>query len=157
MGIKVGEGAAPAAGAASTTTAPAAGGAAQPVVSAPVNTQIDLNDPNVVDYTKTYNAVVLGQKPIDWGNSILIGLIGLVIVGGGGLVVTHEKLVKVSFGDTKKVEGEYSSDVVDMLPSIANLKSNSRKSLKNVLDNPQKAEKILGLMDAVASDEKTEE
>lgn len=157
LGIKVGEGAAPAAGAASTTTAPAAGGAAQPVVSAPVNTQIDLNDPNVVDYTKTYNAVVLGQKPIDWGNSILIGLIGLVIVGGGGLVVTHEKLVKVSFGDTKKVEGEYSSDVVDMLPSIANLKSNSRKSLKNVLDNPQKAEKILGLMDAVASDEKTEE
>ena len=157
LGIKVGQGAAPAAGAATTTTAPAAGSAAQPVVSAPVNTQIDLNDPNVVDYTKTYNAVVLGQKPIDWGNSILIGLIGLVIVGGGGLVVTHEKLVKVSFGDTKKVEGEYASDVVDMLPAIANLKSNSRKSLQNVLDNPQKAEKILGLMDAVASDEKTEE
>lgn len=129
----------------------------QPVVSAPANTQIDLNDPNVVDYTKTYNAVVLGQKPIDWGNLILIGLIGLVIIGGGGLVVTHEKLVKVSFGDTKKVEGEYSSDVVDMLPAIANLKSNSRKSLQNVLNNPKKAEKILGLMDAVASDEKTEE
>ena len=157
LGIKVGQGAAPAAGAASTTTVPAAGSAAQPVVSAPANTQIDLNDPNVVDYTKTYNAVVLGQKPIDWGNSILIGLIGLVIVGGGGLVVTHEKLVKVSFGDTKKVEGEYSSDVVDMIPSIANLKSSSRKSLKSVLDNPGKAEKILSLMDAVASDEKTEE
>ena len=157
LGIKVGQGAAPAAGAAATTTAPAAGAAAQPIVSAPVNTQIDLNDPNVVDYTKTYNAVVLGQKPFDWGNSILIGLIGLVIVGGGGLVVTHEKMVKISFGDTKKVEGEYSSDVVDMLPAIANLKSNSRKSLQNVLDNPKKAEKILGLMDAVASDEKTEE
>ena len=90
------------------------------------------------------------------GGFMLYG--GVVVpVGGGGLVVTHEKMVKISFGDTKKVEGEYSSDVVDMLPAIANLKSNSRKSLQNVLDNPQKAEKILGLMDAVASDEKTEE
>jgi hypothetical protein len=41
-----------------------------------------------------------------------------------------------------------------MLPAIAGLKSKSRKSLKNVLANPQKAEKVLGLMDAVVSDEK---
>jgi hypothetical protein len=78
-------------------------------------------------------------------------------VGGGGLVVTREKLVNVKFGDTKKVEGEYPADVVDFLPAIAGLPSSSRKSLKNVLSNPKKAEKILGLMDAVISDEKSEE
>jgi hypothetical protein len=77
-------------------------------------------------------------------------------VGGGGLVVTREKLVNVKFGDTKKVEGEYPADVVDFLPAIAGLNSSSRKNLKNVLSNP-KAEKVLGLMDAVISDEKSEE
>jgi hypothetical protein len=72
-------------------------------------------------------------------------------------VITNEKLIKVSFGETKKVEGEYPAEVVDMLPAIAKLKPNSRKSLKKVLDTPKKAEKVLGLMEAVVSEEKTEE
>jgi len=160
LGIKVGNAAAaPAAGAtaaATQSTAPAS--AAQPAVSAaPVASAIDANDPNLVDYAKNYDEIVLGKKPTNWGNMILIGLIGLIVVGGGGLVVTHEKLVKVTFGDTKQVEGEYPADVVDLLPAIKGLKPTSRKSLKNVLDNPKKAEKVLGLMDAVVSDEKTEE
>lgn len=129
----------------------------QPVVSAPVITAMDVNDPNLVDYARTYDEIVLGQKPINWGNNILLVLIGLVIVGGGSMVVTHEKLVKVTFGETKKVDGEYPADVVELLPAISNLKAQGRKSLKSVLDNPNKAEKILGLMDAVASDEKKEE
>jgi hypothetical protein len=83
-------------------------------------------------------------------------LIGLMVVGGGGFVMLREKLVNVSFGDTRKVEGEYPADVVEMLPQIAGLKSQARKSLKNVLDNPKKADKVLDLMDAVVS-EKTDE
>ena len=78
-------------------------------------------------------------------------------VGGGGFVVTREKLVKVSFGDTRKAGDEYPAEVVEMLPAIAGLKANSRKALKNVLDNPKKADKVLGLMDAVISDEESEE
>jgi hypothetical protein len=162
LGIQAGGGsAAPAATAApAAPAAPVQGAApasAQPVVSAPVAAEIDVNDPNLVDYSKNYNEIVLGQKPVNWGNVILLVMIGLVAIGGGGLVIINEKLVKVTFGDTKKVEGEYPVDVVDMLPAIVKLKSNSRKSLKNVLDHPKKAEKVLGLMDAVVSDEKEEE
>jgi len=90
----------------------------------------------------------LGKKPINWGNSILIGMIGLMVVGGGGFVITREKLVNVKFGDTRKVDDEYPADVVEMLPKIAGLKADARKSLKNVLDN-KKVDKVLDLMDAV--------
>jgi len=84
-------------------------------------------------------------------------MIGLLLVGGGGFVITREKLVNVSFGDTKKADGEYPIDVVDMLPEIASLKTKTRKSLKRVLDNPKKADKVLGLMDAVVSDDDNQE
>jgi len=162
LGITLGGGAgkgpaeSPAAPAAAAPQSPAPSNP-QPVVSAPGAVVLDVNDPNLVDYAKSYDEIVLGKKPINWGNNILIGLIGLVIVGGGALVITREKLVKVTFGETEKVEGEYPRDVVEMLPAITSLKSKGRKSLKVVLDNPEKAEKILGLMEAVTSDEKPEE
>ena len=126
-------------------------------ISAPISTKIDVNDPNYVDYVQNYDAVVLGKQATNWGNTILLVMIGLVVVGGGGFAVTREKLINVSFGDTRKPDGEYPVDVVAMLPKIAGLKSKSRKSLSSVLENPQKAEKVLGLMDAVISDEKNEE
>jgi hypothetical protein len=44
-----------------------------------------------------------------------------------------------------------------MLPAIAGLKSKSRKSLKNILDNPVKTEEVLSLIDVVVSDKKNEE
>ena len=129
----------------------------QTALSAPLSTELEVDDPNLVDYTQRYNEIVLGKKPVNWGNAILLGLIGLVVVAGGGFVITREKLVRVSFGDTRKVEGEYPAEVVEILPAIASLKPKSRKSLKTVLDNTKKAEKILGLMDAVSSDEEIEE
>jgi hypothetical protein len=120
--------------------------------------ELAVDDPNLVDYTQRYDAIVLGKKPVNWGNIILIGLIGAVAVGGGGFVIINEKLVKLSFGDTKKVEGEYPTDAVDMLPSISRVSSTGRKTLSRVLENPKKAEKVLDLMDAViSSDEEREE
>ena len=160
LGVTLGAAAAPAASGNAVNAASAQSSAPaspQTVASAPANTVLDVNDPNLVDYVRNYDEIVLGKKPFDWGNSILIVLILLVLIGGGILVVTHEKLVKVSFGDTKTVEGEYSSDIVDMLPAISRLKANGRKSLKNVLDHPEKAEKILSLMDEVTAAEKTKE
>jgi len=161
LGVKIGLG----------SSAPASGGdaPAAPVVAAPSSAeptpsvtsnqtcnQLVVDDPNAVDYAANYNEIVLGIKPINWGNMILIGMICLMLIVGGGFVIMREKLVNVSFGDTRKVEGEYPADVVEMLPQIAGLKSQARKSLKNVLDNPKKADKVLGLMDAVVS-EKTDE
>ena len=131
-------------------------GPASAVAVAPVAT-LDANDPNLVDYVKRYDENVLGIRPTNWGNVILMVMIGLLLVGGGGFVITREKLVNVSFGDTKKADGEYPIDVVDMLPEIASLKTKTRKSLKRVLDNPKKADKVLGLMDAVVSDDDNQE
>lgn len=155
LGVEVGS------EAASPANEPAAneGETASPVASSsmPSATAVELDDPNLVDFTQRYNEIVLGEKPINWGNAILIGMIGLLVVGGGGFVVHNEKLVKVSFGDTKKASDEYPADVIDLLPAIAGLKLKSRLALKNLINNPQRAEKILGLIEAVVSDEKNEE
>ncbi len=110
--------------------------------------QVEIKDPNATNYAQNYDEIVLGKKPTNWGNMILIGMIGLMVVGGGGFVVTREKLINVKFGDTRKVEEEYPANVVEMLPIIAGLKAGARKSLKNVLEN-KKADKVLDLMDAV--------
>lgn len=156
LGVQIGEGGSSSPASAPTeNAAPAA--SAQPAAGTPATTQLDVNDPNLVDYTQHYDEIVLGKHPINWGNAILMVMIGLVVVGGGGFVITNEKLVKLSFGDTKKVEGEYPAEVVDMLPSITALKSQSRKSLKNILENPRKTEKVLGLIDEVVSEEKNNE
>jgi hypothetical protein len=123
---------------------------AEPASSAPVSScnEVVVDDPNVTNYAANYDQIVLGKKPVNWGNMILIGMIGLMVVGGGGFVVTREKLVNVKFGDTRKVEEEYPADVVEMLPKIAGLKASTRQSLKNVLEN-KKADKVLDLIDTV--------
>lgn len=120
-------------------------------------TRLDVNDPNLVNYVQNYDQIVLGKIPTNWGNVILYVMIGLLTFGGGGFVVINEKLVKISFGDTKKVEGEYPGDVIEMLPAISGLKSKSRQSLKKILDNPGKTEEVLSLLEVVVSDTKKEE
>jgi hypothetical protein len=158
LGVQIGTGSTSAASAtaapASGTPAPTSGGSTS---SAPASTGISMDDPNLVNYNQRYDEIVLGKHPINWGNAILILMIAMFAVGGGAFVVYNEKLVNVSFGNTKKVEGEYPADVVDMLPSISGLKPQARKSLKNILDNPKKTEKVLGLIDEVVTDEKPED
>jgi hypothetical protein len=157
LGVAVGTGAG---SSAATTPEATAAGTEQPA-SAPASAsscnQVVVDDPNAVNYAQNYDEIVLGKTPVNWGNIILLGMIGVMVVGGGGYVVTHEKLVNVKFGDTRQAEGEYPADVVEMLPKIAGLKPGARKSLGNVLENPQKADKLLDLMDAVISEDKKEE
>lgn len=130
---------------------------AQAALCDPAISGLAIDDPNLVDYARRYDEIVLGKKPVNWGNLILLGMIGLVAVGGGGFVITRERLVKVAFGDTRQVEGEYPAEVVALLPQIAGLKAPSRKALQAVLANPKKAEKLLGLMQAVVTDEEESE
>ena len=155
LGVEVGSGSsAPVSGAsdAAPFSADSAPAAASSTPGQSCN-DIVVDDPNAVNYAQNYDEIVLGKKPVNWGNSILTVMIGLMVVGGGGLVVTREKLINVKFGDTRKVEKEYPADVVEMLPKIASLKAGTRKSLKNILDNPKKADKLLDLMEAVVSEE----
>ena len=155
LGVEIGSGAA----ASSTGETATAGEAtsASTDTSAPCATDLVVDDPNLVDYVQRYNEIVLGKKPFNIGNAILIGMIGIVAIGGGGFVATREKLVKVTFGETRKAGDEYPAEIVDMLPAITGLKADSRTALKKVLDNPKKADKVLGLVNAVISDDNSEE
>lgn len=125
--------------------------------AAPAAAEINYDDPNLVDYAARYNEIVLGQKPVNWGNVILIVMIVLLAVGGAMFVIYNEKLVKVSFGETKAVAAEYPADVVDMLPSLSRLKASTRQSIKKMLDNPAKTDKVFGLIDEILTDKKDEE
>ncbi len=157
LGVKVGStSATPAAPAAtqapaSNTTSPQA----QPE-SAPVAT-LAPNDPNLVDYVQRYNENVLGQHATNWGNVILLVMIGAMVIGGGGMVIQHEGLVKISFKDTKPVEGEYPADVVDMVPTIAKLKPNARKSLRHLLEKPDDTSEVLTSIDKLSQRDSTDE
>ena len=155
LGIEVGAG-----GGASTTgtssgdtsntpTGTTSAESAPSVTSAPIVTEIDVNDPNLVDYVQRYDEIVLGKKPVNVGNTILWTLVFLIVVGGTGFITINE-VGKIM--NKKQVEGSYAPDVVEMLPQIENLKPKSRKALKSVLESP-KADKVVGLMGAVASDE----
>ena len=122
--------------------------------TSPTSTELDYSDPNLVNYVQTYDEAVLGKTPTNWGNVILLAMISMLLVGGGGFVISNEKLINVTFGDTKKVGNEFPSEAVDMLPAISKLNTKSRKSLKKVLDNPEKAGKVLDLIDEIISEEK---
>lgn len=151
LGVEVGSGSASAAS--GSPDAVPGGAAAVPVAATGQGcNEIVADDPNAVNYVQNYDEIVLGKKPVNLGNSILVGLIGLMVVGGGGFVVTREKLIDVKFGDTRKVEQEYPVDVVELLPKLARLDASARKSLKNLLDN-KKVDKVLDLMDALVEKE----
>lgn len=156
LGIEVGSGSEASVPESSETT-PTDTESASSTTSSQDCEQIVVDDPNLVNYAQNYDEIVLGEKPINWGNTILMVMIGVLAVGGGGFVATREKLIHVSFGNTSQVEGEYPADVVEMLPQIASLKARTRRSLKTLLDQPQKADKVLELIHAVLTDETAEE
>ena len=146
LGVEVGSGSAsPAAG---ESEAVAVSAESAPVAASNQCNEVVVDDPDAVNYKQNYDEIVLGKKPTNWGNMLLIGMIGVMLVGGGGFVVTREKFINVKFGDTRNVDKEYPADVVEMLPKIASLKADARKSLKNVLEN-KKADKALDLLDTV--------
>ncbi len=178
LGVELGDGSAPppaqpasgqpASGqpASGQPAAPAASG--QPGGAAPVSSaassdsafstnNLAVDDPNLVDYAQRYNEIVLGKRPVNTGNTILLVMIGMLAVGGGGFVFYKEILSKLSLGVFQKVEGGHPADVVEMLPAIENLKPQDRMLLKNMLENPQKAQAVLKLIDTLGCETKAEE
>lgn len=104
----------------------------------------------LVDYVTRYNEEVLHRGFINWGNVILLVMIGAMVVGGGGLVISHEGLVKVSIKDTKPIGTEFPADVADMVPSIARLKPNARRALSRLLEKPQALAEVLTAVDGLS-------
>ncbi len=150
LGVTVGTGAPAATGAgiAATATpvmaAPAA--PAAPPAAAPIDSA------SLVNYVQRYDEKVLGKSQVNWGNVILLIMIAGMLVGGGVLIATRERLVRVSFKDTKPVTGEYPDDVVDMVPVLARLKPGARKSLKRLLSKPAAGD-LLDAVDKLSNDE----
>ncbi len=148
--VQMGGAAAPASGSSSTSATPTAQAApvqaAAPAAAAPVNSA------NLMDYVQRYDETVQGRSPTNWGNVILLVMIAAMVIGGGGLVLRREHLVRVSFRDTKAVEGEYPADVVDMVPDIAKLKPGSRKSLQRMLKKPAQAGDLLDAVDKMTGE-----
>ncbi len=142
-----GAGAATAAAPVTATPAAAPANAAEPAAPAAGSGQL-------VDYVQRYDENVLGQRPTNWGNIILLVMIAGMIVGGGGLVLTREKLVRVSFKDTKPVTGEYPNDVVDMVSDLAKLKPGARQSLQRMLKKPDAAAELLDAVDKLSQEQK---
>jgi hypothetical protein len=104
----------------------------------------------LVDYVTRYNEDVLHRGSTNWGNVILLIMIGAMVVGGGGLVISHEGLVKVSIKDSKPMGTEYPTDVVDMAPRIAKLKPNARKALRRLLEEPDEMAEVLTSIDRLS-------
>ena len=104
--------------------------------AAPPAPSVASNSPDLVDYVTRYNQNVLHREPTNWGNVILLLMIGAMLVGRGALVVSREGLIKVSLHDGKPLEGEFPADVVDMVPTIARLKPEARRSLRRLLERP---------------------
>ncbi len=143
-------GATPAPTAASTGPTPTTV-AAVPAAAGPLPAAATTDSGSIVDYVQRYDENALGQHPTNRGNVILLVLIGAMLVGGGGLVVTREHLVKVSFKDTKPVSGEYEADVLDMVPDLAKLKPTARKSLQRLLKKPSGTAELLDAVDKLTN------
>jgi hypothetical protein len=134
-------------GASSSPQSPSSANPSAPASNPPAPAPVMGSGPGLVDYVQRYDENVLGKYPTNWGNVILIAMIVLVLVGGGSYVVRQEGLVRISFKETKAIEGEYPKDVVDLVPEIARLKPSVRRSLHRLLQNPDATEGVLSMVD----------
>ncbi len=113
-----------------------------------------VNQPGTIDYVQQYQATVLGQHPINWGNVIVVVIILALLVGGGTFVFWNErrlrglkgfytaKVVKPAEGAIPMVDG-YSSEVTALLPQITKLNPVGLHALKRILENPEQANEML--------------
>jgi hypothetical protein len=108
---------------------------------------------DMVDYSQRYDEIALGKKPVNIGNIIVIVLIAALVLGGGFFVARREGWFKVSFQDTKTIQGSYPADVVDMVPELAKLKPAARKNLRQILLNPGMAAELFALVNKLVGKE----
>ena len=115
-------------------------------ISLPAGSELVVDDANLVDYTQRYDEIVLGQKPVNRGNLILIGLIGILLVGGGGFVLYHEGWLTITTKPIEPVPDGYVKDVVDLLPELQNLNDKGRQGLQTILQSPDSADELLDVL-----------
>jgi hypothetical protein len=143
LGVEIGSGTAISASATSQPAGPASDASA---VTPAVGQAAVIPAADMIDYSQRYNETVLGQKPVNIGNVILIIMIAAMLLGGGYFVLSREHWIKVSFHDTKQIEGSYPADVVEMVPDLVKLKSPARADLREILAKPATAAELFALV-----------
>lgn len=153
LGVEIGSGASPERGAeqgaddqSSIASSSEKDGSMSAGFVVPASSEIDVNDPNIVDYVKRYDEIVLGHHPVNKGNIILVVLIALVFVGGSAFVVHNEGWLDLSETAVVTKDDGYSDDAVSMLSSIEKMDSEGREALKQLLENPEEASELFKII-----------
>lgn len=126
--------------------------ASQPTAKASAPSAMVFSGGEVVDYVQQYDESVLGVKPVNWGNLLLIFMIAMVGAGGGAFVYWNERrLGSVPLRKPAKAVAEvqipivegYSQEVTALLPLLAKLNPVGLHSLKKLLADPDQANEML--------------
>ena len=125
-------------------------GAAQPEDSA----SLVVGSDEVIDYQQRYDQVVLGIRPVNWGNIILTALVSLMLLGGGAFVYANERkrrglpilrarpaALLTTETELPMIEG-IPAEVVELLPKIARLNPRGLHALHRLLENPDSASEL---------------
>lgn len=109
----------------------------------------------LVNYNQQYAETVLGQRTINWGDAILVVLIVLIAGGGGAFVYYNERKRRglpflaarpvpagAAEAELPHVEG-YPTEVLALLPKIAQLNPMGLYALKRLLEDPENASELL--------------
>ena len=148
LGVEVGAGA-------STTEASSGGGdtvssasvaAGVGPASVPVSMELDVDDPNMVDYVQRYETIVLGKHSTNWGNVSLVVLISLLVVGGGGFVLFHENWISITTEPLEPLSDGHPAEIVEMLPNLEALNDKGRDGLKKLIEDPDSANELLDVV-----------
>ena len=152
LGVEVGSGgggsAAPAASADPTSAGDntAVTTSADPVAATAVTftPEMDINDPNVIDYVQRYQEIVLGIHPTNWGNVILTMFIGVMVVGGGAFVAKNEDWLHMDGGEVAETAVPATNPTVAnaLLSQINKLPPAAQKALARILEQPQDAAQL---------------
>ena len=148
LGVKIGSGAAPAAGsgsAAPTSPAPAAAPSSN-------NGPVVVENQPVIDYVEQYNESVLGKTTVNWGNVIVAIMILVIVILGGTVIYFNEGKLRgipaskaaVTGSDAEPIRLEdYPTEVLALLPKLKALNPVGRKALSKLLKNPEAASDLL--------------
>ena len=120
------------------------------------SSELVVTSPDLIDYNQRYAETVLGGRPVNWGNMIVIAMIVMLGIGGGGYVFWNERRLRQAklpndslsgsaeseSTTTLKIEG-YPDQVVALLPKIAQLNPLGLHALRRLLENPEEASQLL--------------
>ncbi len=112
-----------------------------------------VNEPGVIDYNARYEQTTSGGLDVNWGDVIVGVLIVVVGAGGGSFVYWNERrrrgATTAPVQPTAKTTATpvdvsaYPSEVVALIPQIAQLNPKGLFALKRMLEDPEDASELL--------------